>query len=204
MRDPANWPEPMRKEWGDDEGITSHKAHKARVFDAFRKIRAEIDAFKPDFILIQFGHNDQKTNIPSLGTDPETTFRQNLTRFVNEARAIGAKPVLITSVSRRRWGDDGKTHSDLFPYVNPVKSLAPQLNVPLIDLHALSIELYDRLGEKEVDKLEASYVDLAANPGATTKPVDHTHFNRRGSQVIGSIVAAELVKVVPELKSNLK
>ncbi len=52
MKDPANWPEPMRAEWGDDEGITSHKAHKARVFSAFRKIREEIDAFKPDFILM--------------------------------------------------------------------------------------------------------------------------------------------------------
>ena len=52
MKDPANWPEPMQAEWGDDEGITSHKAHRARVFKAFRKIREEIDAFQPDFILI--------------------------------------------------------------------------------------------------------------------------------------------------------
>ncbi|HXH10708.1 MAG TPA: extradiol ring-cleavage dioxygenase [Alphaproteobacteria bacterium] len=52
LKDPAHWPEPMRREWGDDEGITAHKAHRARVFHAFRKIREEIDAFKPDFILI--------------------------------------------------------------------------------------------------------------------------------------------------------
>ena len=52
LKDPANWPEPMRAEWGDDEGITSHKAHRARVFKAFRQIREEIDAFQPDFILI--------------------------------------------------------------------------------------------------------------------------------------------------------
>jgi hypothetical protein len=52
MKDPANWPEPMQAEWGDDEGITAHKAHRARVFKAFRKIREEIDAFQPDFILI--------------------------------------------------------------------------------------------------------------------------------------------------------
>ena len=52
MKDPANWPEPMRREWGEDEGISSHKAHRARVFDAFRKIRAQIDAFRPDLILI--------------------------------------------------------------------------------------------------------------------------------------------------------
>jgi hypothetical protein len=52
MKDPANWPEPMRLEWGEDEGITSHKKHRERVFKAFRQIREEIDAFKPDFILI--------------------------------------------------------------------------------------------------------------------------------------------------------
>jgi hypothetical protein len=52
LKDPANWPEPMQAEWGDDEGITAHKAHRARVFKAFRKIREEIDAFHPDFILI--------------------------------------------------------------------------------------------------------------------------------------------------------
>jgi hypothetical protein len=52
LKDPANWPEPMQAEWGDDEGITAHKAHRARVFKAFRKIREEIDAFQPDFILI--------------------------------------------------------------------------------------------------------------------------------------------------------
>ena len=52
MKDPANWPEPMQQEWGEDEGITSHKAHRARVFKAYRRIREEIDAFNPDFILI--------------------------------------------------------------------------------------------------------------------------------------------------------
>ena len=52
MKDPANWPEPMRLEFGDDEGIAAHKAHRARVFSAFRTIREEIDAFKPDLIVM--------------------------------------------------------------------------------------------------------------------------------------------------------
>jgi len=52
MQDPANWPEPMRLEFGDDEGIAAHKAHRARVFNAFRTIREEIDAFKPDLIVM--------------------------------------------------------------------------------------------------------------------------------------------------------
>jgi hypothetical protein len=52
MKDPANWPAPMQVEWGNDEGIAAHKAHRERVFRAFRTIREEIDAFQPDFVLI--------------------------------------------------------------------------------------------------------------------------------------------------------
>ena len=52
MKNPANWPPEMQAEWGDDEGITAHKVHRARIFAAFRQIRAELDAFNPDFILL--------------------------------------------------------------------------------------------------------------------------------------------------------
>src|SRR5947208_15869514 len=52
LKDPASWPEPMRAEWGNDEGITAFKAHRERVFSAFRAQRDEIDAFRPDFILM--------------------------------------------------------------------------------------------------------------------------------------------------------
>jgi hypothetical protein len=52
MKNPDNWPEPMRKEWGADEGITSHKSHRAQIFEGFRKIRTQIDSFNPDFIVI--------------------------------------------------------------------------------------------------------------------------------------------------------
>src|SRR5256884_2167607 len=52
LRNPASWPEPMRAEWGNDEGIASFKAHRARVFSSFRTLRDEIAAFRPDFILI--------------------------------------------------------------------------------------------------------------------------------------------------------
>ncbi len=63
IKDPANWPDPMRLEWGDDEGITAHKAHRARVFSAFRKIREEIDAFQPDFILM-WGDDQYESAVP--------------------------------------------------------------------------------------------------------------------------------------------
>src|SRR3954451_14965237 len=54
---------------------------------------------KPDWVLIQFGHNDQPGKGPERETDPKTTYRENLARFVDEARAAGAKPILVTSLT---------------------------------------------------------------------------------------------------------
>jgi hypothetical protein len=79
---------------------------------------------KPDYVLIQFGHNDQAGHGPDRETDPETTYRQYMNQYVDDARAAGIKPVLITSLSRRQWGDDGKIHSTLEPNVKVVKEIA--------------------------------------------------------------------------------
>src|SRR5262249_27316134 len=57
---------------------------------------------KPDYILIQFGHNDQPGHGPTRETDPQTTYRQFMNQYVDDARAAGIKPVLITSMSRRQ------------------------------------------------------------------------------------------------------
>jgi len=52
MKDPSNWPEPLRREWGSDEGVSAHRVHRERVFNAFRHIREQIDAFRPDLIVM--------------------------------------------------------------------------------------------------------------------------------------------------------
>jgi hypothetical protein len=52
MRDPRNWPARMRAEWGDDEGLAASAAHRQRLVDGLRKLRTEIDRFRPDFVLI--------------------------------------------------------------------------------------------------------------------------------------------------------
>jgi hypothetical protein len=51
-KDPRSWPETMRQEFGEDEGFTAAIAHRQRLVAGFRKLRAEIDAFKPDFLVI--------------------------------------------------------------------------------------------------------------------------------------------------------
>ena len=99
---------------------------------------------KPDYVLIQFGHNDE-------GVMTAEVYAVNLGRYVDEARAAGIKPILATPISRRYWRDDGRIHSELGPFVEAMKQVAAAKQVPLMDLHARAIEFYERVGQKVTD-----------------------------------------------------
>src|SRR5437762_5348082 len=108
---------------------------------------------KPDYILIQFGHNDQPGKGPERETDPNSTYPEFMSRYVDEARAVGAKPILVTSIERRKWEGE-KIRPTLTEYADAVKKAAAEKNVPLIDMNARTIELYEKLGEKGCEALE--------------------------------------------------
>jgi lysophospholipase L1-like esterase len=151
---------------------------------------------KPDWVLIQFGHNDQPGKGPNRETDPETTYRANLIRFVDDARASGAKPVLVTSMVRRTFQPD-KQHLrvDLEPYVNAMKRVAEEKKVPLVDLHARSHELIEKLGPSGIAEMEPE--------GKTPGTHDGTHLTEKGGEMIAPLVADEVRKVAPELGAHL-
>jgi pectinesterase len=144
---------------------------------------------KPDYVLIQFGHNDQPGHGPERETDPKTTYRANMERYVDEARAAGIQPILVTSLSRRQWGKDGKIKSTLTPYVETVKQIAAERKVPLLDLHTLSIALYEKMGKDAV--LEISPTKEGGYDG--------THLNAKGGEIVGRLVADALRQSVPDL-----
>lgn len=147
-------------------------------------------AMRGDYYLIQFGHNDEPGKGPDRETDPQTTYTANMSRYVDEARAIGAKPVLVTSLTRRAFSAGGTIVPNLDPYVAAVKAVAAAKRVPLLDLHARSIELGEQLGDEAW---------AAMSPRAADGSVDRTHLNTRGSLRIAPLVIAELRVKVPEL-----
>ncbi|MCS7033644.1 MAG: pectinesterase family protein [Phycisphaerae bacterium] len=150
---------------------------------------------RPDYVLIQFGHNDQPGKGPARQTDPQTTYRQNLRRYVEESRAIGAQPVLVTSMARRRFEPDGRIRCDLEDYASVVREVAAEMNVPLIDLHKRSRELFESLGDEGCHTLEFKKEDGT---------YDRTHLNARGSELVGRVVVEDLQRVVPQLAEHLK
>ena len=153
---------------------------------------------KPDYVLIQFGHNDEPGHGAERESDPNTTYRANIARYVDEARAAGIKPVLVTPISRRQWGDDGHIRSSLRPYAEAMKGVATEKQVPLINLWARSIEVYESLGKDGCLMISPIAKDEQAENG---EKIDGTHLNEPGSRLFGPIVADELMRVVPELKS---
>jgi lysophospholipase L1-like esterase len=144
----------------------------------------------PAWVLIQFGHNDMPGKGPERETDPNTTFPENLARYVDEARAINAQPVLITSLTRRNYVD-GKLVRDLTGYVDATKRVAAEKKVPLVDLNSRSIEQLEKLGPAGIAEMEPA----GKEPG--TK--DHTHLNEHGANLVAPLVVEELRKVAPEL-----
>ena len=150
---------------------------------------------RADYILIQFGHNDMPGKGPERETDPRTTYRTNLARYVDQARAAGAVPVLVTPLTRRIFDKDGQIASDLEEYVAGVKAVAVEKGVALVDLHARSVALLNAIGPTASLDYDAVRADGTA---------DKTHLSAKASTEFGAAVADELVHVVPALAPYLK
>jgi len=154
-------------------------------------------AAKGDYYLIQFGHNDQPGKGPERETDPATTYPANMARYVDEVRAIGATPILVTSLVRRVFSETepAKLTSTLGPWVEAVKRLAVEKGVPLVDLDASSRALCERLGPAETARF-----NLRTEAGTW----DTTHLDAAGSLAFATLVVQDLRRAVPALASLLR
>lgn len=150
-------------------------------------------ALKADYYLIQFGHNNEPGK-PGRSTDM-ATFVANMNQYVDDTRAIGSKPILVTPLTRRQWDKEnpGKIKSSLAPYSEEVRKIAAEKNVPLVDLQARSIELCESLGSEKC--LEFSPIKIVNG----TNVFDGTHLKPNGSVMFARLVVDELRKNVPEL-----
>nr|MBQ8244732.1 rhamnogalacturonan acetylesterase [Oscillospiraceae bacterium] len=132
-----------------------------------------------DFLLIQFGHNDEKPD-EARHTDPDTTFRENLRLFVNAAKQAGAHPVLITPIARRLFDGSGcflpGSHGD---YPEAVKKTAADAGVPVIDLTAVTEAFLAELGDEPSKPL-------------FMWPKDNTHLKPEGAVKMAGFLAEGL------------
>lgn len=138
-----------------------------------------------DYLLIQFGHNDQKLD----ELKAQEGYRRNLLRYIGECREMGVFPVLVTPVARNTWkGNDGTYNDLLEEYAAVCISVGAKENVPVIDLHGRSRDFIVKAG------LEASK--------AYFFPGDYTHSNDYGAYFMAGLVADEILRVCGGWKSG--
>jgi len=185
--------------------------------------------FVNTWVLIQFGHNDQPGK-PGRSTDLATEFPANLRRYVTEARAAGAKPVLVTPLTRRMF-KNGVLEDTLAPWAETARRIAAEMNVPLVDLHAQSRDAIQAMGSTaanamaqrapsaEVAAAAATGTTIAASTGVATTEVndpppvagmaqpklsfDYTHLGDHGADYFATMVTAALARAVPEMRPLL-
>jgi lysophospholipase L1-like esterase len=208
-------------------GGRSTRSYRAEGSWEIALAEARVPGYRQVHVLIQFGHNDQSDR-PERWTELDREFPDNLRRFVEEVRAAGATPVLLTPLVRREFRD-GTLRNTLLPWADRVRAVARALQVPLVDLNAASAAAVQQMGGEAATGLAQSppsAEELAAARAGTTLPAlpapatpeagaqpgprgrvvrkfDYTHVGQDGARVFARIVAHGLAEVVPDLTGQL-
>ena len=140
-----------------------------------------------DVVLIQFMHNDQKKN-ETRGTDPATTYRDNLKKLINDVHERGAAPVLVTSVLRRFFRSNGDPQRNLGDFPDAMRAVAAETGTPLIDCEKWSFEWLKGLGP------EGSVPYYVIDKRDPTKN-DNSHLTKDGAEIVAKFIADEMIRL---------
>lgn len=170
--------------WG--EGLKMYTNKKATIHNHAASGRSSLSFIKEkrwlavldglqesDFVIIQFGHNDQKQN-PKLYTEPFGSFKENIRKIIDKTREKGANPIVCSSIVRRQFNDDGSlkdTHGD---YIIAAKKVASETNTPYVDMETITRKLVTQMGPNKSKEI-FNY---------TSRKQDSTHVNIHGAEII--------------------
>jgi lysophospholipase L1-like esterase len=188
----AAWGQILPRFFGPKVSIANHaeSGETIRSFETEKRWEKIFSTIKAgDYLMLQFAHNDQK---PGRGYVPaETEYTELVEKYVAKARAVGAHPILVTSMNRRSFDEAGKITDTLAPYPQTLRKIAQQEKLPLVDLNAMSKVMWETMGPEGTLK---AFVHYPANtfPGQTKELADNTHFNSYGAYELALCVVQSL------------
>lgn len=159
------------------------------------------EAKEGDYVIIQFGHNDESIEKKERYSTPDT-FKMNLHRFIKETKEKKVTPILLTPVSRRKFDKDGKAVATHEQYSALVREVAKETGVLFIDLDEKSKALYQQFGP-EHSKLLFLQLQPGEHPNYPEGKNDNTHFNELGARLIAQLVLAEIKNLKLELAERI-
>jgi PelA/Pel-15E family pectate lyase len=196
--DPAyperGWGQLLRERVGPSLQLVNHAVN-GRSTKSFRELGhwdALLAQLKPgDWVIIQFGHNDEKQSDPTRYTDPTTDYPANLRRFVAEVRAHHAEPILATPVVRRTWTAAGTLEDTHGAYLDAVRKVAQEEKVPLLDMEKLTRQWLVGLGPERSKKFFMQFAP-GEHPRLPKGISDNTHFVEAGARQVAGLAVEEL------------
>ena len=199
----AGWGQMLPRFFEQGVAVSNH-AESGRALFSFRwehrldKILGMLQ--RGDYVLIQFGHNDQKNK--KEGAGPFTTYAQDLQQYIEVVRAGGGIPVLVSPMERRRWSG-GRPQETLTDFAQAVRQVGAAERVAVIDLHAMSLELYTALGQEGSTQAFVHY-PAHTYAGQDQRLKDDTHHNVYGAYQLARCVVEGIRSEVPALAKHLR
>ena len=185
-----------------ESGLTA-----ASVLGSYRVDKILTMMKKGDYVICEFGHNDQKEKMAGAGA--WYNFSYNLKVFIDKVRAKGGNIIFVTPTQRRRFDD--ATHSKILEthgdYPDAMRAVAKREGVPVIELHDMTRTFFETLGYENSKK---ALVHYPANtfPGQDKPLADNTHFNPYGAYEIAKMVVMGMkqlnLPIVKYLRSDWK
>lgn len=155
-----------------------------------------------DYLFIQFGHNDEKED-EARHTDPFTTYQEYLLYYINVARKNNATPILLSSIYRRHFDENGNVKDNChLDYPKAMEELAKQENVIYIDMCNLTKQLLIDLGDKKSKELFMNFKPNTYKNYPEGK-IDNTHLRLKGAKEVCKILVDEISKK-KEIKHIIK
>lgn len=190
----ASWGQMLPRFLDDGIAVANHaeSGETLKSFVTSLRLDKALSRMRPgDYLLIQFGHNDQKAQWPQTYADPAISFRTWLRAYIAEARRRGATPILVTSPERRNFDPAGRIVPSHGAYPDAVRAVAREDGVALIDLTPMTIAFYEALGPARAP--------LAFNDGGK----DKTHHNNYGAYELARMVTSRLAAAGPQLARHV-
>lgn len=146
-----------------------------------------------DYVFIQFGHNDEKDGMGIegiIGTNPWISYTLYLTKYVNEVRALGATPILLTPIVRNSWTGTSISNTGAhvldslgkaIDYPAAMRKVATDMNCAIVDHTALTKAMCEKYGQ-------AKTTELIYNVG------DGTHLGEFGASLYARLAVQDLIR----------
>jgi lysophospholipase L1-like esterase len=158
---------------------------------------------KGDYVFIQFGHNDGKVTDPTRYTNPHTSYRHNLIRFVEETRKKGATPILFSSITRRTFNEQGVLIDSHGDYTQELRLVAQEYKVPFIDMQYYTELLEEKYGKEGSKSLHLHYTK-GENSYFPNGKEDDTHLSVLGATEIAKIAVSQIKLLKIPLSKEVK